>query len=39
MGDKPAAIATANEGIKLATEGSDIKYIRLNKEVLAEAKN
>ena len=39
MGDKPAAIETANEGIKLATEGSDIEYIRLNKEVLAEAKN
>jgi hypothetical protein len=38
MGDKQAAIATANEGLKLATEGGDVEYIRLNKEVLAEAK-
>jgi hypothetical protein len=38
MGDKQAAIATANEGLKLATEGADVEYIRLNKEVLAEAK-
>lgn len=38
MGDKAGAIATANEGLKLAIEGSDVEYIRLNKEVLAEAK-
>ncbi len=38
MGDKAGAIVTANEGIKLATEGADLEYIRLNKEVLAEAK-
>ena len=35
MGDKQGAIATANEGLKLATEGGDVEYIRLNKEVLA----
>ncbi len=38
MGDKAGAIATATEGLMLATEGSDLEYIRLNKEVLAEAK-
>jgi Protein of unknown function (DUF2911) len=37
MGDKPAAIATANEGLKLATESGDTEYIRLNKEVLEQA--
>lgn len=37
MGDKAGAIATANEGIKMATEGKDQEYLRLNKEVLAEA--
>ncbi len=36
-GDKQAAIATAKEGIKLATDGADPEYLRLNKEVLAEA--
>ena len=38
MGDKKAAIATANEGVRLATEGSDVEYIRLNREVLEEAR-
>jgi hypothetical protein len=38
MGNKVAAMATANEGLKLATEGGDVEYIRLNKEVLAETK-
>lgn len=38
MGDKEGAIVTANEGLKLAMEDSDLEYIRLNKEVLAEAK-
>lgn len=36
-GDKQAAIATAKEGIKLATDSADPEYLRLNKEVLAEA--
>jgi hypothetical protein len=38
-GDKSAAIASANEGLKLATDYPNVEYIRLNKEVLAEAKN
>jgi tetratricopeptide (TPR) repeat protein len=38
MGDKAAAIATATEGVKMATEDADVEYIRLNKEVLAEAR-
>lgn len=37
MGNKAAAIATATEGVKMATEDADVEYIRLNKEVLAEA--
>ncbi len=37
MGDKAAAIATAREGVKMATSDGDTEYIRLNKEVLAEA--
>jgi Protein of unknown function (DUF2911) len=37
MGDKQAAISTANEGLKLATDDNDVEYIRLNKEVLSEA--
>jgi Protein of unknown function (DUF2911) len=36
MGDKPGAIATANEGLKQATQEKDAEYIRLIKEVLAE---
>jgi hypothetical protein len=39
MGDKSAAIATANEGLKLAMAEPNAEYIRLNKEVLAAAKN
>ena len=38
MGDKQAAISTANEGLKLATDSGDTEYIRLNKEVLEQAK-
>ena len=38
MGNKEAAIATANEGLKLATDSADTEYIRLNKEVLDQAK-
>jgi len=37
MGDKAAAIATANEGLKLANAELNAEYIRLNKEVLADA--
>jgi hypothetical protein len=36
-GDKTAAIASANEGLKLAMAEPDAEYIRLNKEVLAQA--
>jgi hypothetical protein len=36
-GDKTAAIATAQDGIKAATEAKSDEYIRLNKEVIAEA--
>lgn len=38
MGDKAAAIVSANEGLKLAMAEPNAEYIRLNKEVLAEAK-
>jgi hypothetical protein len=38
MGDKAAAIATANEGLKLASAEPNAEYIRMNKEVLADAK-
>ena len=37
MGDKKAAIASANEGIKLALANPNPGYIRLNKEVLSDA--
>ena len=37
LGDKAAAIASANEGLKLALAEPNPEYIRLNKEVLAEA--
>jgi hypothetical protein len=36
-GDREGAIATANEGLKLALAEPNAEYIRLNKEVLAEA--
>jgi hypothetical protein len=36
-GDKSAAITTAQEGIKAATEMKSDEYIRLNTEVIAEA--
>ena len=39
MGDKAGAIAIANEGLTLATKASDIEYARVNREVLADAKN
>ena len=37
-GDKSAAAATAQEGVKAATEAKSDEYIRLNTEVIAEAK-
>lgn len=37
MGDKKSAIASANEGLKLASEENNAEYIRLNKEVLRDA--
>ena len=37
MGDKTGAIATANEGLKLAAAEPNAEYIRMNKEVLADA--
>jgi hypothetical protein len=37
MGDRAGAIATANEGLKLAMAEPSPEYIRLNKEVLAQA--
>ena len=37
MGDKAGAISSANEGLKLAQAEPNAEYIRLNKEVLAEA--
>lgn len=36
-GDKKAAISSAQEGLKLATENPNAEYIRLNKEVIEEA--
>jgi hypothetical protein len=36
-GDKKSAIASANEGLKLASEKNNAEYIRLNKEVLHDA--
>ncbi|MEP6749434.1 MAG: DUF2911 domain-containing protein [Bacteroidota bacterium] len=36
-GDKHAAISTAQDGIKAATDAKSGEYIRLNKEVIAEA--
>ncbi|HTE01275.1 MAG TPA: DUF2911 domain-containing protein [Mucilaginibacter sp.] len=36
-GDKKGAIATAKEGLKLATDEKNAEYIRLNKEVLTQA--
>ncbi len=38
MGDKVGAIESANQGLKLAMAEPNAEYIRLNKEVLAEAK-
>jgi len=36
-GDKQGAIATAKQGLKLATDENNAEYIRLNNEVIAEA--
>ena len=37
MGDKTAAIATAQEGAKLAADSKTDEYVRLNNEVIAQA--
>jgi len=39
LGDKPGAIATATEGLRLANAEPNAEYIRLNKEVLEAAKH
>lgn len=39
MGDKAKAIATAQEGVKLAKATNDDEYVRLNEAVIAQAKN
>lgn len=39
MGDKAKAIATAQEGVKLARISDDEEYVRLNEAVIAQAKN
>ncbi|MCO5935586.1 DUF2911 domain-containing protein [Mucilaginibacter sp. RB4R14] len=39
MGNKNAAIATAQEGIKLAKESDDDEYVRLNEAVISQAKD
>lgn len=39
MGDKAAAIATAQQGIQLAKEAKDDEYVRLNEAVITQAKD
>nr|WP_294943529.1 DUF2911 domain-containing protein [uncultured Mucilaginibacter sp.] len=39
MGDKEKAIATAEEGVKIAKASKDDEYVRLNEAVIAQAKN
>jgi len=39
MGDKSKAIATAQEGIRLAKAANDDEYVRLNEAVIAQAQN
>ena len=39
LGDKAAAIASANAGLKLAMQEPNAEYIRMNKEILADAGN
>lgn len=39
MGDKAAAIATAQQGVKLAKDSKDEEYVRLNEAVIDQAKN
>ncbi len=39
MGDKPAAIAAAEEGVKLAKASNDDEYVRLNQAVINQAKS
>ncbi|MBD1393649.1 DUF2911 domain-containing protein [Mucilaginibacter glaciei] len=39
MGKKAEAIATAQEGVRLAKESNDDEYVRLNEAVIGQAKN
>jgi hypothetical protein len=39
MGDKKKAIATAQEGVRLAKASDDDEYVRLNEAVIMQAKN
>jgi len=39
LGDKPAAVASANAGLKLAMQEPNAEYIRMNKEILADVGN
>jgi hypothetical protein len=39
MGNKTAAIATAQQGVKLAKESNDDEYVRLNEAVISQAKD
>jgi hypothetical protein len=39
MGNKAAAVATAQQGIKLAKASDDDEYVRLNEAVIAQAKD
>jgi hypothetical protein len=38
-GKKAEAIATAQEGVRLAKESNDDEYVRLNEAVIGQAKN
>jgi hypothetical protein len=39
MGDKKAAIATANEVVAMATEAKNDDYVKMAKELIAKATN
>lgn len=38
MGDKPGAVTTAQEGVRLSKEAKNDEYMRLNESVIAQAK-
>lgn len=39
MGNKSAAIATAQQGVKLAKDSNDEEYVRLNEAIISQAKD